>query len=264
MDLFTTEIKFLKGVGEHRAKLLQKLGINTFNDLLEFFPRDYIMRDAKSSIGELEIGSRSSLTAEIVSIRESQRGRQKQLNVVLSDGEYNLLCTWFQYGSWLTDMIVRGQKVWVSGMITTFRDQFQIIHPELEVLDKGGDTASFWHSRTVLPVYPLTDKLKIWQVRQMIYNIFRLYANDIEETLSDDILQKFSWLPRRISLQKIHFSTQPEQVAAYKTRYAFEELFYNQLMLAKVRCGHEDQQQGIAFNFIRFVTPGFHSSNNGC
>ncbi|MCF7911534.1 MAG: ATP-dependent DNA helicase RecG [Candidatus Cloacimonetes bacterium] len=260
MDLFTTDIKFLKGVGEHRAKLLQKLGVYTFNDLLELFPRDYILRDAKSSIGELEIGCRSSLTAEIVSIRETQHGRQRQLNVVLSDGEYNLLCTWFQYGTWLTDMIARGQKVWVSGMITTFRDQFQIVHPELEVLDKGEDTASFWHSRTVLPVYPLTDKLKIWQVRQMIYNIFRLYANDIEETLSDDILQKFGWLPRRISLQKIHFSTQPEQVAAYKTRYAFEELFYNQLMLAKVRRGHEDEQKGRVFELKKTYTTQLKNS----
>ena len=260
MDLFATEIKFLKGVGEHRAKLLNKLGVFTLNDLLEFFPRDYILRDAKSSIGELEIGRRSSLTAEIVSIRETQRGRQRQLNVVLSDGEYNLLCTWFRYGAWLTDMLQQGQKVWVSGMITSFRDQFQIIHPELEVLDKGEDTTNFWHSRSVLPVYPLTDKLKIGQMRYMIYNLFRLYAKDIEETLSENILEKFGWEQRRISLQKIHFSTQPEQVADFKTRYAFEELFYNQLMLAKVRRGHEREQNGRAFELKRTYTTQLKNS----
>ncbi len=260
MDLFATEIKYLKGVGEQRAKLLSKLGIYTFNDLLEYFPRDYIRRDAKSSIGDLEIGKRSSLTGEIESIREAHRGRQGQLNVIITDGEYHLLCTWFRYGKWLTDMLKRGQKVWVSGMITSFRDQFQIIHPELEVLDSEEDTTNFWHLRPVLPVYPLTENLKIWQMRKLIYNIFSLYAQDIEETLSEAILERFGWLPRQVSLQKIHFSLQPEEVDKHKQRYAFEELFYNQLMLARVRRGHNRENSGIAFELKKTYTTQLKNS----
>ena len=36
------EIRYLKGVGEKRAALLQKLGIHCVEDLLEFYPRDYV------------------------------------------------------------------------------------------------------------------------------------------------------------------------------------------------------------------------------
>ncbi len=254
MDLFTAEVKYLKGVGEHRAKLLAKLGVRTYNDLLEFFPRDYIQREAKSSIGELESGSRSSVTGKIVSILENVRGNQRKLNMVITDGENELLCTWFRYGNWLKDMIKEGDKVWVSGVISSYRNRFQLVHPELEVLDKDEDTTSFWHSRSVLPVYHLTDKLKIWQMRNIIYNIFRLHADEIEETLSEGLLERFGWLPRRISLQKIHFSTEPEKVPRYKERYAFEELFYNQLMLARVRQNNENIKKGISFELKRTYT----------
>jgi len=234
VDLFTAEVKYLKGVGEHRAKLLAKLGVRTYNDLLEFFPRDYIQREAKSSIGELESGSRSSVTGKIVSILENVRGNQRKLNMVITDGENELLCTWFRYGNWLKDMIKEGDKVWVSGVISSYRNRFQLVHPELEVLDKDEDTTSFWHSRSVLPVYHLTDKLKIWQMRNIIYNIFRLHADEIEETLSEGLLERFGWLPRRISLQKIHFSTEPEKVPRYKERYAFEAVL-SRLTLPQVR-----------------------------
>ena len=37
-----TNIQYLKGVGEKRAKLLNKLEIFTVGDLLRFYPRDYM------------------------------------------------------------------------------------------------------------------------------------------------------------------------------------------------------------------------------
>lgn len=39
---FDTEIQFLKGIGEKRAGLLHKLGIDTVGDLVNHYPRDYI------------------------------------------------------------------------------------------------------------------------------------------------------------------------------------------------------------------------------
>jgi len=260
VDLFTTDIKFLKGVGEFRAQLLAKLGIKTINDLLEFFPRDYIERDSKQSICELEEGKLASLTGTIVSISKKPRGRSEQLNVIISDGEDELLCTWFRFGKWLTEQLETGKKLWVSGQISSFRGRFQIIHPETEVLDVIDDKTSFWHSRSVLPVYHLTDKWTIYQMRMVIYNVFKLYAAEIEETLSEDILKKFGWLPRKISLQKIHFSTNPAQVGEFKKRYAFEELFYNQLMLARVRRHHDDALPGIAYVLKKTYTTQLKNS----
>lgn len=260
MNIFTTEIKYLKGVGEHRAKLLNKLGIFTFNDLLEYFPRDYIQRDARASIGELELGKRSSVIGEIVDIKKQGMGYRKQLQVIISDGVYELICTWFKYSKWLEELLKRGEKLWVAGLVSNYKGYFQIIHPELELLEKGEDTTGFWHSRNVLPVYGLTEGLKIWQMRKIIYNLFSGYAREIEETLSEDILQRYNWLPRRISLQKIHFSTNPAEVQIHKQRYAFEELFYNQLMLARVRKHHENKAGGIRFKLQKTFTTRLRNS----
>ena len=73
------------------------------------------------------------------------------------------------------------KKIWVSGIVTEFQDTRQIVHPEIEFLDEG-DKQDFWHSRTVLPVYALTEKVKINLLRTLVYNAFSLYHQHIEET----------------------------------------------------------------------------------
>ncbi|OQX71836.1 MAG: ATP-dependent DNA helicase RecG [Candidatus Cloacimonas sp. 4484_275] len=255
MNPLEKEIKFLKGVGEYRAKYLNKLGIYTIGDLMEYFPRDYINRVAKTKIRDLQQETRCAIVGTIVSIEKHNYGKNKaQLNIVITDGEDYLFCTWFKFGNWFMKQFKLGQKIWVSGLITEFRGSPQIIHPEIEILGKEGDKQNFWHKREILPVYPLTEKISMNLMRQLIYNAFKLYHDFIEETLPEYILEKYNFEHRKISLQKIHFATKLAEVEKIKKRYAFEELFYTQLMLARSRYNHKKKPVGNKFELKKTFT----------
>ncbi|MDD2651371.1 MAG: hypothetical protein PHF36_09605, partial [Candidatus Cloacimonetes bacterium] len=58
-------IMYLKGVGEYRAKLLASVGVESVNDLLEFFPKDYIGQSWSEEITDEHIDSLFSCIGEI-------------------------------------------------------------------------------------------------------------------------------------------------------------------------------------------------------
>ena len=255
MNPLESEIKFLKGVGEFRAQPLNKLGIYNICDLLEYFPRAYINRASKTKIRDLQPETRCAIVGTVASIEKRNYGKKKsQLNVAITDGEDYLFCTWFRFGNWLLKKFEIGQKIWVSGLVTEFQGSPQIIHPEIEILEEDGDKQSFWHQRSVLPVYPLTEKISMNLMRQLVYNAFKLYHDFIEETLPAYILKQYNFEPRKISLQKIHFSTHLNEIDKLKKRYAFEELFYTQLMLARSRFNHKKKLVGNKFELKKTYT----------
>ncbi|MDY6915436.1 MAG: ATP-dependent DNA helicase RecG [Candidatus Cloacimonadota bacterium] len=253
MQALNKEIKYLKGVGEKRSRLLNKLNIYTIADLMEFFPRTYLNRKFKNQIAQLQPDEQAAVVGHIVSVEKRNMSKPSQLNVVISDGKSYLFCTWFRFGKWLPAKFEIGKKIWVSGKVSYFRGSPQIIHPDFEILEEE-NPHSFWNSRDILPVYPLTEGISMRQMRRLILNAFEIYADQIEETLPDYILERMKFLPRRISLQKIHFTQNPEEAEQIKIRYAFEELFFHQIMLARVKNYHNKKEYGIRFTLHKTHT----------
>jgi ATP-dependent DNA helicase RecG len=261
MNPLENEIKYLKGVGEHRARLLNRLNIYTIGDLLEHFPRDYINRKSAVKIRDLAFNEYCSFVGNIASIEKRHAAaRKQQLNVVVSDGEDFLFLTWFKFGNWLVKQFEIGQQIWVSGVLTEFRGAPQIVHPQIEILDDSDSKLDFWKKRSVLPVYRLTDGISMTVVRNLIYKAFELYSDSIEETLPEYILNKFDSAYRKISLQKIHFSQHPKEIEKIKKRYYFEELFYTQLMLARSKYHHHQKSNGNVFELKKTFTTKLKNS----
>ena len=72
------DVKFIKGVGPARAKLLNTLGIFTLEDLITYFPRDYEDRGKPRSIAELEDGEEALIEAICTSKIMEKRIRKNQ------------------------------------------------------------------------------------------------------------------------------------------------------------------------------------------
>ncbi|HPT71220.1 MAG TPA: hypothetical protein PLE74_02955 [Candidatus Cloacimonadota bacterium] len=213
MSDLQSDIQFLKGVGEHRARLLRHLDIRTIGDLMEYFPRMYINRQVNTSIYELMPGLQAAVVGNIIDFQiRKLSGGKSQLNVVISDGKSSLLCTWFRYGEWLTKQIKPGARMWVSGMITEFGGRLQIVHPEYEILEDEEEETGFWKNRTTLPIYSLTENLNMKIMRNLVVQAFSQYADQIEESLPEEILKKFEFIPRNVALQKMHFTQPPDEI----------------------------------------------------
>lgn len=242
-------VKFLKGVGENRARLLGKMGIRTILDLLEYFPKAYINRKLNPSLIDVQPGDILAFTAMIswVDIRQTNKGKQI-LNVGVSDSKVAMVCSWFSYRKNFEQQFIPGRLVWLSGTLSEFNGQFQMVHPEVEFLEEddesGGD---FWKKRAVLPVYSLTEGITQKLMRRLIFYAFSLYANQLEEKLPPAILEKHGFVERRIALQKMHFGQNEDEIQKVRQRFAYEDLFFSQILWARHKAFHTAKTEGICF-----------------
>ena len=91
------DVKFIKGVGPVRAKLLNSLGIFTLGDLITYFPRDYEDRGKPKNIAEVEDGEEILIEAICVSKMLEKRIRKNMVIYKLTVRDETGLChiTWF-------------------------------------------------------------------------------------------------------------------------------------------------------------------------
>ncbi len=248
-------VKYLKGVGEVRSRWMAKLGIDTVWDLMRFFPYQYIKRDLKVSLFELEPGMKVALTVMIswVDVRLTAQ-HQKQLNVGVSDGKSCLTCTWFHYPEIYEKALLQGQKVWINGSISEYNGQLQMIHPEIEIISDEQLEDDFWKARPVLPVYHLSGNLTQNFFRRIIYQVFEAYSKLIQESLPQFILAKYGFHEMRKALQMMHFTTHPEQADPIRNRFVYEEFLFLQLLWARHKHYHLGKDQGIALENKRELT----------
>ncbi len=254
------EVKFLKGVGEVRSRQLSRIGIRTVMDLMEYFPRDYLNRKVNPSPFELRPGDRVAFTAQICWVDEhaTQKGKSI-LNVGISDRKFTVVCTWFSYPKTFLKILEPGRNLWVNGILSEYGGQLQLMHPEFELVDDKEED-DFWKKRECLPVYGLTGDLTQNFFRRTIYHAFELFADSIPEKLPQFLIDKHRFLPRRIALQKLHFSQKPEEISQIRRRFAYEEFFYAQILWARHRHYHANQTLGISFENKRELTTRFYQS----
>ena len=249
-----TPVKFLKGVGEVRSRQLAKLGINTVLDLMEHFPRAYIARKLNPSLRELKPGDNIALTAMISWVDERRTRKGKNLlEVGISDGRAAIVCSWFSYPQSFPGLFKPGAMLWVAGNLTEYNGQLQLMHPEVEFVDDS-EELDFWKKREFLPVYRLSGDLTQKFLRRVVYSAFELFTSQIEENLPEELIAKRGFLPRKVALQKMHFTLHPEELDKVRKRFVYEEFFYSQLLWARHKRFHAQDVKGIRFENRRELT----------
>ena len=219
-------------MGPKRAKLFQRLGINTVQDILFYFPRNYINKITDKKISKLKINEFASIKAKIVSFRKIGKKFQKaKFQAVISDGSGYLNCIWFNPSSWLEKQFEIGKEIIILGTLKYYYNSLCVLHPDFEFVEDN-KKESFWAKQNFLPVYPLTEGLANKFFQKIILNIFRKRFV-ISETLPEYILEKQEYPHITEALRKIHMPDSREDSISSRKRFIFEELFYLQIMLAR-------------------------------
>ncbi len=253
-SMLDTAIEYLKGVGPLRGELLKKeLQIFTARDLMYQFPFRYVdktkiilIKDINEEIDYVQI---KGVVRRVEVLGEHQR---KRLVVRLRDQSGAIDLVWFQGVHWLQKQIAVGQEYLVFGRINIFKDQINITHPEIELVQLEGAAIA----PTFDPVYSSTEKLNAKGLdtkgrRRIIKQLFELISEkDLQENLPDYIIQKFRLCSRYISLNYIHFPPHVEGLEQAKRRLKFEELFLLQLRLLQMRHQRHKSVKGHVFDKI--------------
>ncbi len=246
---FETKIEFLKGVGPQRAALLQKeLNIFTFGDLLGHYPFRYEDRTRFYTVAETnETMPYVQLKGKITSIELAGTGYKKRLVASFTDATGSLELVWFQGINWAFAKLKKGVEYVVFGKPNLYARTISIAHPEVEPLNERNESMGI-----LQPVYPLTEKLKAKYIDSKLIGkleavILQSAERQIRETLPGMVQQKFNLIPRAEAIAQIHFPESLERLAAAQLRLKFEELFYIQLRLLKLKLVREEKFAGQVF-----------------
>jgi ATP-dependent DNA helicase RecG len=230
-QLLATPVEFLKGVGQYRAELLERLGLRTVRDLLFFFPRDYEDLTDRREIANLEEGSLQSVlgVVEDVELRNTGAGRCV-LGVLVRGATGHLRGVWFNQ-PFLRDRFSIGQRVMFSGKPKQTGLVWEMIHPKVATLDDEEEAPA----GAILPLYPLTEGLQQWQIRRIVREAIDAYTSVLEEVFPAAYLEAHDLWTLRQALPAIHFPQTRDALARARRRFVYQELLILQLALAVKR-----------------------------
>lgn len=233
------EIKYLPGIGEKRAALLEKeLGIRTFRDMIYTFPHRYIDRSKVYSICDIDSSSAYiQLRGRIIRTATAGEGRGKRLILTLKDESGTIELVFFKGTKWILDKLSPSKEYIVFGKPSLFNGTWNMVHPELDPIDS--DASRAWPS-TLIGIYPSTDKLQSGGITVKVfarlqYVLQQKVADSIRETLTPEVISALRLPSLKSALTGIHFPKDTRSLEAARYRLKFEELFFLQLSLLRQR-----------------------------
>ena len=239
------EIQDVKGVGEARAKLLNKLDIVTLEDLITYYPRDYEDRSKPKFIASLQDGEEALIEAMVVSKMSEIKIRRNMTiyKLIVRDETGTCLLTWFNQ-KYLKGRFTIGEKYKFYGKVSIKYGKIEINSPVYDSEETNKNTGK------IIPLYPLTYGLAQNTIRQVMENGIKLAdeENLIKETLPDYIKNEYKLENMNDAIHEIHFPKSFEDFEKARNTLAFEELLTMQLALISLKNKYTNDEKGITFS----------------
>jgi len=249
LELAGLNIKFLPGVGEKRAaQLAAELDIHSYEDMLYHIPYKYVDRTRLYTIRELSAElPYIQIKAKISNFTTLGTGKQTRVVATAHDGTGELELVWFKGYKYLTNQISPETEYLIFGKPTLFNHKLNIVHPEIDPYDKAASLLVGFQA-----VYPTTEKMKksyltSKAISKIQTTIFQHLHGRIPETLPAWFLKQHHLIYLHDALYYIHFPENPEQLRQAQYRLKFEELFYIQLNILKLKFNRKATFKGHCF-----------------
>ena len=221
-----TDIRYLKGVGEKRAGLLNKLGIFTIEQLFEYYPRDYRDFSHEMLVSDCESGENACIKATLISnVKEHMVRRGMTLyKCDFTDGKTVIHATLFNQ-KFLAKSLKIYEDYILFGKIEKRLSFAEMNSPQiLPAKDNAG----------IHPIYRATEKLSSAAIEKLVRTALEQHG-EFAETLPQEIRQKYDLIDLTAAMRNIHFPNSFELLAAARKRLIFEELLTLQLGLLKLK-----------------------------
>ena len=249
MHILSTPIEYLKGVGPVRSELLKKeLRIFTYEDLLMHFPFRYVDKSNIYKISEINDSmSQIQFRGKIIRIEEKGLKKSKRLIAYFQDSSGTIELIWFKSIKWIKQNLSLEKDYIVFGKPSFYSGKPSLVHPELDALEDNINDL-----KGLYGVYSSTEKLvnkglNSRAISKLIKNLIPLIKNNIEENLSDEILEKFKLPKKENALINVHVSKDLKVLERAQKRLKFEELFFLQLHLLKSKLIRKTKSKGYSF-----------------
>ena len=240
----TDDVKFVKGVGPNRVKLLNKLNIYNLEDLITYYPREYEDRSKPKKIADTENGEECLIEGIVTShIKEIRTHRKNMIiyKLIVRDDTDSCELVWYNQ-SYLKKMFKIGETYKFFGRINKRIGQTEMVSPVYDLEGNNKNTGR------IIPIYPLTYSLSQNTLRHIIEEGLKQAKDKIAETLPEYILEEYKLMKLKNAMQSIHFPKELKDFGEARNRLAFEELLTMQLLLLNLKNKYKNTEKGIKFD----------------
>ena len=237
-----TQLQFLKGVGEGRARAFEAAGITTVRDLLYFFPFRYEDRRHPTRIADLGrfIDTPVLIRGKVNSARSgiTKFKRMNIFEVVLEDESGAVKLIWFNQ-RFLGDQISRGDRLAVYGAPrATGYGPLTIESPQWEKFEGAEDEEG-----AIVPIYSTITNVPAKALRKIVATALDVLPA-IEDPMPPELRERLGVIGVAEAIEAIHRPKEltPEFLSARSRahlRVILQEFFTFQLAL-RVRRANEE------------------------
>ena len=262
-SILDQDIKFLPNVGPKTKEILSKeLGINSYGDLLEYFPYKYVDRSKIFHISELTPDMPYvQIKGKILSYEERDTGKRNSMLVAhFSDGYGVADLIWFRGTQYILKNFKVGNEYIVFGKPSVYGGRFQFTHPDMDDASKLQIT-----EMGMQPFYGMTELMKkrgysSRSIEKITKSLVRILP-PLPETLPDFLINRLHLVSRDAALRMIHYPHSHQEMQKAQVRLKFEELFYVQLNILRYASDQRRKYRGYVFNRIGDIFNGFYAHN---
>lgn len=252
------ELKDIKGIGEKKIALLNKLGIFTVNNLLEYFPYSYIDTTKFKRISEITEEGSYSYRLKIISLMENRKKRNIRVTKFLAMDEEMNYCTIVYFNNIFISKNLKINNVYeMYGRAKLLGKNVEIQSPTMQ--NKANIIGS------IIPQYHLCKGISNLDLVKIIQNLLKKNSY-FEEKLPSNILNELNLENYDKAIRNIHFPKDNESFIRAKRRLAFDEIFYFQLSMKKLKRNNEDairfEIKDETFDFIKSLSFKLTNSQN--
>ena len=255
-DITGKPVRYVKGVGPKIAALLNQKGLNTIEDLFYFLPNRYEDKRNIKNIDEIVEGEAVLVVAKVVSSRPVfyPRARRRAFEANVQDHTGSLTLRWFHVVlPYLRELFVKDNILLLSGRVTRFGKNLQIVHPEAVLLEDEDELEGL---QKIIPVYPEIVGMKQGTIRRIIKQALNEYGKHLGSILPPALESSLGITLLREALSKIHCPDEDvidkEMHQVYVKRLIFEEYLLFQISL-QMKKRSVKKAEGI-----RFICNGKH------
>ena len=222
-------LRLYKGVGEKRAELFEKLGVDSSDALLRYYPREYEDWSNCVSVDEAKANSeevcciRATVSSQVSSVR--LRGNLTLYSARAVDDEGKSFRVTFFNNPYIPKMLVKGSVYIFRGKLTSGRNGTEMSSPMFDSEECG----------RIVPVYRATQGLPSRQIAKTVEQVLNELPEDLADPLPESVRAKYKLCHIRYALKQIHFPDNSETLATARDRLVFEELLILQLGLLRLK-----------------------------
>ena len=235
MPELSTDVRYIKGVGEQRAKALARLGVRTLGDLLNYFPRAYEDRTAVRPIAELALDETACVRAMVAAEPRLTRVRRGldlvKLRIVDESGSADV--TFFNQ-SYVRDQLVPGESYVFYGKAGGNLLRKTFTNPVFEREDRAGTVTG-----RILPLYRLTHGISNKLVVSAVECALNACGDMLPELLPAEIAEQYALPKVGFAYRNVHFPPDWETLALARRRLTFEEFFVLSCATQRLRAQRE-------------------------